>query len=71
MTHKATSMIFELPDDKHGRGHQIQVCLETGSDGTIGIRVIGSQQLVVQPKSTTELYITTLRPDKMPAKDKQ
>ncbi len=49
--------------------HQIEVDIDTGADGTLGIRVVGLDgQLIVQPKSARETYITTLRPDRMPRK---
>lgn len=50
--------------------HQIEVSIETGADGTQGIRVLGLDgQLLLQPRSNRETYITTLRPDRMPRKD--
>jgi hypothetical protein len=57
---------FQLGADHNTKEHIIKVTLETGPDGTNGIRVQGSHgQLVIQPTNHGELYITTHRPNKV------
>lgn len=61
---------YIIGKDIHGREHTIDVSLETGADGTVGIRLYASRgQLIVQPINRGEIYVTSLRPNNIQPKD--
>lgn len=61
---------FHAGQDMHGRKHELDVVLETGEHGTLGVRVVGSAAgLIIMPRTNREVFITTLRPDRMPPKE--
>lgn len=62
----ASRVEFDLGIDNKGRRHTIMVSLETGVDGTTGIRIQGIEAgLRMEPLTQRLLYITTQRPDRV------
>lgn len=62
-----TQLEFDLGVDIHGFQHTIVVELSRGPGGVPGVRLIaGRSGMSFSASSSSEGFVTTMRPDKMP-----
>lgn len=63
--------IFNLGKDSSGRDHFIKVHVQEFWDGTKGLALVAMKAgtFSLRPGTSTEVHVTTHRPDRMPPKE--